>query len=441
MRLLAITRPELYVEEIREAIYLLENVVDILHIRKPNATAEQVEHLLCALRKYRDRIVLHDHFDLAVKYSLAGIHLNRRNSTVPLEFRGTISRSCHSAEEVVRYKAECDYVFLSPIFDSISKEGYRSAFTADELEALRDSGVIDSKVYALGGVTMNNLQRLKALGFGGAAMLGAAWKHRLTPPVVLTVAGSDSSGGAGIQADIKTISALRGFAASAITAVTAQNTMGVTDIVPLTADAVRNQAVAVFEDLDVKAVKIGMVHNSEVVKAVADVIEKYRPQYTVCDPVMVATSGAKLIEDKTVATLVSHLFPLSTLVTPNLREAAVLLGREINSVDEMKRAAKELSEQYRTAVLIKGGHLLDSTMCDVLCRGSEIYAFDSQRVESRNTHGTGCTLSSAIATYLAHGYALNSAVRLAKEYVTKAIEQAKELSFGRGNGALWHFGE
>ena len=288
---------------------------------------------------------------------------------------------------------------------------------------------------------MDNLQRLKALGFGGAAMLGAAWKHHLTPPMVLTVAGSDSSGGAGIQADIKTISALRGFAASAITAVTAQNTMGVTDIVPLTADAVRNQAVAVFEDLDVKAVKIGMVHNSEVVKAVADVIEKYRPQYTVCDPVMVATSGAKLIEDKTVATLVSRLFPLSTLVTPNLREAAVLLGREINSVDEMKRAAKELSEQYRTAVLIKGGHLLDSTMCDVLCSGSEIYTFVSQRVESRNTHGTGCTLSSAIATYLAHGYALNSAVRLAKEYVTKAIEQAKELSFGRGNGALWHFGE
>lgn len=441
MRLLAITRPELYVEEVREAIYLLENVVDILHIRKPNATAEQVEHLLCALQKYRDRIVLHDHFDLAVKYSLAGIHLNSRNSTAPLEFRGTISRSCHSAEEVVRYKAECDYVFLSPIFDSISKEGYRSAFTADELEALRDSGVIDSKVYALGGVTMNNLQRLKALGFGGAAMLGAVWRHHLTPPVVLTVAGSDSSGGAGIQADIKTISALRGFAASAITAVTAQNTMGVTDIVPLTADAVRNQTVAVFEDLDVKAVKIGMVHNSEVVKAVADVIEKYRPQYTVCDPVMVATSGAKLIEDKTVATLVSRLFPLSTLITPNLREAAVLLGREINSVDEMKRAAKELSEQYRTAVLIKGGHLLNSTMCDVMCSGSEIYIFESQRVESRNTHGTGCTLSSAIATYLAHGYALNSAVRLAKEYVTKAIEQAKELSFGRGNGALWHFGE
>ena len=440
MRLLAITRPELYVEEVREAIYLLDNVVDILHIRKPNATVEQVEHLVCALQKYRDRVVLHDHFDLAVKYSLRGVHLNSRNGVVPTGFRGTISRSCHTAEEVVRYKAECDYVFLSPIFDSISKEGYRSAFADDELEALRDSGVIDNKVYALGGITMDNLQRIKSLGFGGAAMLGAAWRCRLTPPVVLTVAGSDSSGGAGIQADIKSISALRGFASSAITAVTAQNTMGVTDIVPLSAEAVRNQAVAVFEDLDVRAVKIGMVHNSEVVNAVADVIETFRPQYMVCDPVMVATSGAKLIEDKTVATLVSRLFPLSTLITPNLREAAVLLGHEINSVDEMKRAAKVLSEQYGTAVLIKGGHLPDSRMCDVLCSDGEIYTFESQRVESRNTHGTGCTLSSAIATFLAHGYTLTSAVALAKDYVTKAIEQAKELSLGRGNGALWHFG-
>ena len=439
MKRLAITRPELYVEEIREAVYLLENKVDILHIRKPNATVEELEHLVVALTKYRDRVVLHDHFELAVKYSLGGVHLNSRNSEAPSDFCGTVSRSCHTVEEVMHYKEECDYVFLSPIFDSISKEGYCSAFSLAELERLRDSGVIDGRVYALGGITEDKLQIVNDLGFGGAAMLGAVWTEQLTPPVVLTIAGSDSSGGAGIQADIKAISALRGFAASAITAVTAQNTMGVSAISPLAPDMIESQAVAVFEDMGVSAVKIGMVHNSEVVEAVASVIERYRPQYMVCDPVMVATSGAKLIEDKTVAALEERLFPLATLITPNLQEAAVLAGEAISGVEQMVVAAQRLSRQYSTAVLIKGGHLAGDMMCDVLCSAGEIYTFESQRVESRNTHGTGCTLSSAIATYLAHGYALNSAVRLAKDYVTKAIARSKSLSLGQGNGALWHF--
>ncbi|MBQ2424074.1 MAG: bifunctional hydroxymethylpyrimidine kinase/phosphomethylpyrimidine kinase, partial [Alistipes sp.] len=256
MSLIAITRPEFYVEEIRQIIDRLENGVDVLHIRKPNATAEELEHLVVALVKYRDRIVLHDHFELAVKYSLRGVHLNSRNSDVPRDFCGTVSRSCHTVAEVLRYKDECDYVLLSPIFDSISKEGYRAAFTIAELESLRDRGVIDSRVYALGGISADKLQIVKDLGFGGAAMLGAMWTEQLTPPVVMTIAGSDSSGGAGIQADIKAISALRGFAASTITAVTAQNTLGVSAITPLAPEMIESQAVAVFDDMGVSAVKI-----------------------------------------------------------------------------------------------------------------------------------------------------------------------------------------
>ena len=439
MSLIAITRPEFYVEEIRQIIDRLENGVDVLHIRKPNATAEELEHLVVARVKDRDRIVLHDHFELAVKYSLRGVHLNSRNSDVPRDFCGTVSRSCHTVAEVLHYKDECDYVLLSPIFDSISKEGYRAAFTIAELESLRDRGVIDSKVYALGGISADKLQIVKDLGFGGAAMLGAMWTEQLTPPVVMTIAGSDSSGGAGIQADIKAISALRGFAASTITAVTAQNTLGVSAITPLAPEMIESQAVAVFDDMGVSAVKIGMVHNSEVVEAVARVIEQYRPQYVVCDPVMVATSGAKLIEDSTIDTLVTRLFPLSTLITPNLQEAAVLAGEAIVSVEQMVVAAQRLSHQYSTAVLIKGGHLVDGIMCDVLCSENKIYTFESQKVETKNTHGTGCTLSSAIATLLAHGYSLPSAVSLAKNYVTRAIVAAKDLKLGHGNGALWHF--
>ena len=204
-------------------------------------------------------------------------------------------------------------------------------------------------------------------------------------------------------------------------------------------EMIESQAVAVFDDMGVSAVKIGMVHNSEVVEAVARVIEQYRPQYVVCDPVMVATSGAKLIEDSTIDTLVTRLFPLATLITPNLQEAAVLAGETIVSVEQMVVAAQRLSRQYSAAVLIKGGHLVDGIMCDVLCSENKIYTFESQKVETKNTHGTGCTLSSAIATLLAHGYSLPSAVSLAKDYVTRAIVAARDLKLGHGNGALWHF--
>lgn len=443
MNIIAITKPHFYAAEIREIEHILTTYPYTLHIRKPEATAEQLEHFICSIPSiYHSRIVLHSHFHLAVKYHLKGIHHNSRNDLTPPHFSGTVSRSCHSLSEVVYYKPHYDYLFLSPIFDSISKQNYKSAFTTSELTSARHATIIDDKVYALGGVTPQRLELVEQLGFGGAAMIGAIWDNiNLTPPVVLTIAGSDSSGGAGIQADIKSISALGGFATSAITAITAQNTLDVQQILPISPQLVEQQAISVFEDFNIAAIKIGMVHNAQVVEAVVRLIERYNPPFVVCDPVMVATSGAKLITDQTTEQLKLRLFPLSTLITPNLNEASAIIGWQITNIEDMRQAAKEISLSYSTSTLIKGGHLTEGSMCDILYHKGKTYLFDDPRIETRNTHGTGCTLSSAIATLLAQGYPLPVAVFLAKKFVNRAIVYAKDMQLGHGNGALWHFGE
>lgn len=440
MRIIAITLPELYPGEGEVIMKALDGGYHLVHLRKPEASEQEMAAIIESLpEKYRSRLVLHSHFHLAGRYGVYGIHLNSRCSTVPEGFKGSISRSCHSLDEVEKFKENCDYLFLSPIFDSISKQGYRSAFTEEVLREAARKGIIDDKVCALGGVHHGCLQFLEELGFGGAAMLGSVWGKLVTPPVVLTVAGSDSSGGAGIQADIKTISAYGCYAASAITAVTAQNTQGVADILGLSPDMVRLQMTAVFEDLHVDAVKIGMVYDTEIVHAIADVLRKYAPPFVVCDPVMIATSGAMLIKEDTVRALEEELFPISTLITPNLHEASMLTGRTVKSVEDMRSASMELHSRYGCSVLVKGGHLAEDRMCDVLCHEGEIYEYTLPRVKSGNLHGTGCTLSSAMASSLAKGASVTVAVGMAKEYVQRAISCAAPMNLGKGGGALWHF--
>ncbi|WP_308755825.1 bifunctional hydroxymethylpyrimidine kinase/phosphomethylpyrimidine kinase [uncultured Bacteroides sp.] len=222
-----------------------------------------------------------------------------------------------------------------------------------------------------------------------------------TLPIILTIAGSDCSGGAGIQADIKTISALKGYAASVITAVTAQNTMGVQAVYPVPADVVRAQIEAVMDDLQPVAVKIGMVYDAAIAHAIAECMQKYRPGFIVYDPVMVSTSGRRLMTEDTVRIIREELFPLCSLITPNLCEASLLLSHSITDVEGMKQAACSLASRYHCAVLVKGGHLSGDEMCDVLYDNGNISLFGQQKVESRNLHGTGCTLSSAIATFVA----------------------------------------
>lgn len=260
-----------------------------------------------------------------------------------------------------------------------------------------------------------------------------------TYPVILTIAGSDCSGGAGIQADMKTISALGGYAATAITAVTVQNTLGVSAVHAVPAEIVRGQIEAVMDDLHPAAVKIGMVYEEIAVKVIADCLRKYAPEYVVYDPVMVSTSGRNLIEERAIKLIERELFPLVSLITPNLNEAEVLTGKGIATLEEMKKAAAELAAKYGTHILLKGGHLEGNEMTDVLYADGDIHLYEEKKVVTRNLHGTGCTLSSSIAIYLASGYNLKEAVGKAKAYVSRAITAAVEQKLGHGNGPLYHF--
>jgi hydroxymethylpyrimidine/phosphomethylpyrimidine kinase len=258
-------------------------------------------------------------------------------------------------------------------------------------------------------------------------------------PRVLTIAGSDSGGGAGIQADLKTFAALGCYGMSAITALTAQNTIGVQGIHAVPPEFLKAQLQSVIEDIGVDAVKIGMLHDPAVVEVVAWAIQHYRLGNVVLDPVMVATSGDRLIAEHTIQVLVEVLFPLATVITPNLDEASLLLHHPIGSVDDLPSAAQALLAQGAHAVLLKGGHLPGEQVVDLLARpGQPDIELASPRIPSRNTHGTGCTLSSAIAAHLALGATLEQAVRLARAYILEAIRQGARVVVGHGHGPLNH---
>lgn len=262
------------------------------------------------------------------------------------------------------------------------------------------------------------------------------------PPRILAIAGSDSSGGAGIQADIKTIAALGGYAMTAITAVTAQNTLGVQAVAPLGPDVVAEQVRSCLSDIGADAIKIGMVHDVGIVEAIADVLSDLpEGARVVLDPVMIATSGAALIAPDAIAAMRDRLFPLATVVTPNLPELEHLLGRTLRTRDEFAAGALELAETANCAVLAKGGHAQfdgdDGRVLDLLMFPDGDFAqYGDARIDTRHTHGTGCTLSSAIATLLGHGQPLPHAVRLGRQFVRRAIEAAP--GFGGGSGPLGH---
>ena len=253
----------------------------------------------------------------------------------------------------------------------------------------------------------------------------------------LTIAGSDSCGGAGIQADIKTMTMNGVYAMSAVTALTAQNTTGVTGILEASPDFLKKQLDAVFEDIFPDAVKIGMVSSSGLIEVIADSLEKYGARNIVVDPVMVATSGARLIEDEAVEVLKSRLLPLATVITPNIPEAEILADMSIKDEADMEKAARTLFERYGCAALVKGGHSINDAN-DVLFspESEEAVWFKGKRINNPNTHGTGCTLSSAIASNLAKGYSLARSVENAKAYLSGALEAMLDL--GKGSGPLAH---
>lgn len=252
---------------------------------------------------------------------------------------------------------------------------------------------------------------------------------------VLTIAGSDCSGGAGIQADIKTITAHKMYAMSAITALTAQNTTGVYGVMDAPAEFVANQIDCIFNDIFPDSVKIGMVSNAEVINIIAEKLKEYNAKNIVVDPVMISTSGSKLLNDDAIDTLITKLLPIADVITPNIQEAESLCGFSINSKKAMINAAKTIANMVKVNVLIKGGHLSDCSD-DLLYTNAEIYWFESKRIDNPNTHGTGCTLSSAIACNLAADYSLKESIENAKKYISGALKDGLDL--GKGSGPLNH---
>ena len=251
----------------------------------------------------------------------------------------------------------------------------------------------------------------------------------------VTIAGSDSSGGAGIQADIKTMIANGVYAMSAITALTAQNTTGVTGIMEVTPEFLGEELDNIFTDIYPDAVKIGMVSSSALIEKIADKLKEYQAKNIVVDPVMVATSGAKLISEEAIGTLKKRLLPIASVLTPNIPEAEVLAEMEIHSADDMIEAAKKISDTYHCAVLCKGGHKLNDAN-DLLYRDGDYRWFNGKRIDNPNTHGTGCTLSSAIASNLAKGFDMDTSVERAKDYISGAL--AAMLDLGKGSGPMDH---
>jgi len=255
---------------------------------------------------------------------------------------------------------------------------------------------------------------------------------------VLTIAGSDSCGGAGIQADLKTFSAHGVFGMSVITAVTAQNTRGVFGVQDISAEMIQKQIEAILEDISVDAVKIGMVSKIETIKAISETLNRYSIRNLVVDPVMVSKSGYHLLQPEAKEALVKWLLPMAAVVTPNLPEAEVITGMKIHNLKEMEKAAVEIHRMGPDYVLIKGGHL-EGEAVDVLYDGQAFIYYNFPRINTKNTHGTGCTLSSAIASNLAKGMSVNTAIERAKEYITIAIEHS--FSIGKGVGPTHHFYE
>lgn len=265
-------------------------------------------------------------------------------------------------------------------------------------------------------------------------------RKKYTYPVVLSIAGTDPSGGAGIQADLKTFSALGCYGMSVITALVAQNTQGVRSIHTVPPGFVQDQLNAVLEDIRPDAIKIGMVHTPELAVVIASTLKRYPDIPVVFDPVMIATSGDRLIEEPTVQAIINELFPLTTVITPNMDEASYLINAKIETVEDMADAGGEIMALGCKNVLLKGGHLKSSKLTSMLFdKKGVVETYTSERIETNNIHGSGCTLSSATAAYIARGKGLNKAVAFAQEYINGAILNGADVAIGHGNGPLNHF--
>ncbi|MBT0653757.1 bifunctional hydroxymethylpyrimidine kinase/phosphomethylpyrimidine kinase [Geomobilimonas luticola] len=402
--------------------------------------------------------IVNDDVHLARELEADGVHLGQEDGDLAearkiLGTRKLIGVSTHNLEEAQRAEAAgADYIGFGAMYPTGSKD-IEHLVGPKTLAAVRPH--IGIPVVAIGGINRNNGARVIDSGADAvavisgvlgqkepalaAAELALLFNRKATVPrgAVLTVAGSDSGGGAGIQADLKTITLLGSYGSSVITALTAQNTRGVSGIHGVPADFVGEQLTAVLSDIPVDVVKTGMLFSAEIVQVVADRLQEFGRRIVVVDPVMLAKGGASLIDATAVTTLKAGLLPLTYLLTPNVPEAEKLTGLSIMDEAGMEEAARHIHRLGVRNVLIKGGHLPDGTAVDILFDGSAFTRYPTPRILTKNTHGTGCTLASAIATFLAQGEPLPAAVGRAKEFITAAIKLAQPL--GKGHGPVNHF--
>lgn len=411
---------------------------------------------LCA--EFQVKFIVNDDLKLALELDADGVHLGQEDgdpaaAREALGPKKLIGISTHSVEEALAaQQAGADYIGFGSLYPTETKE-VEYIQGPEALALVREK--VKLPIVAIGGIDRDNACAVIDAGADSIAVISAVlsarspglaatelsllFNRRLMHPrgAVLTIAGSDSGGGAGIQADLKTITLLGSYGASAITALTAQNTRGVTGIHSSPPAFLADQIDAVLSDIPIDVVKIGMLSSPENAEIVADKLTAYEMRMVVLDPVMSAKGGVSLIEDEALSVLKKRLVPLSYLVTPNIPEAEALTGLTITDTAGMELAARALHLMGAKHVLIKGGHLTEGVVTDILFDGHNFNRYSAPRVLTRNTHGTGCTLASAIATYLAQGETLPGAVLRAKLFVTRAIKYAQPL--GRGHGPVNHF--
>ena len=411
-------------------------------------------------------LIINDRVDVALAIDADGVHIGQ--SDMPYEVARAllgknkiIGLSVETMDEVIATNAlDVDYIGISPVYATPTKTDTLQPFGLEGIEEVMR--ISRHRCVAIGGMNRDTIGEVIRRGVEGVAVVSAIvsadspreaskelakiiheGKSTLNshPPKVLTIAGSDSGGGAGIQADIKSISANGCFATSAITAITAQNTLGVNTVEGLSIDIIEGQIEAVLSDIGTDSIKIGMLHSAEVVRCVARMLRKYEVRDVVLDPVMVSTSGHKLIEDDAIALMQTELIPLTRVITPNIPEAEILLGKAIKGQEELPIVAHQLSDKYEVSVLLKAGHLVNDELIDIFYNREtgETIELSALRIETPNTHGTGCTLSSAIAAHIAKGLPLTEAVRAAKEYINAAIVHGASYRIGHGHGPVCHF--
>lgn len=432
--------------------------------------------LKTALQPLGIPLIINDRVDVALAVDADGVHIGQ--SDMPYETARAllgkdkiIGLSVETMDEVVAANAlDVDYIGISPVYATPTKTNTLTPFGIEGVEEVMR--ISRHRCVAIGGMNSSTIGEVIASGVEGVAVVSAIVAaaspreasaeladiintnrpnhserncHLSTvtcqPPRVLTIAGSDSGGGAGIQADIKSISANGCFATSAITAITAQNTLGVNAVEGLSIDILEGQIDAVLSDIGTDSIKIGMLHSAKVVHCVVRMLRKYAITNVVLDPVMVSTSGHKLIEDSAIEVLKSELMPLARVITPNIPEAEILLGEAISKQDDLLTAARRLADMYGVSVFLKAGHLVNDELIDIFYNREtgESVELSARRVDTRNTHGTGCTLSSAFAAQLAKGLPLTEAASAAKAYINNAIIHGAHQNIGHGHGPVAHF--